>query len=355
MSSGTKCTNVSMKRFENFQRKTNLSDNDFGNEKALIVSNLFFLMQIIGMVSILCSASCSAISGSGRNTEKMIDVAVNKSKQDAVCVTWMGTAGMYVTDGETGFFIDPFVSRYGLFKVACGFLLPPQNRIIDDWISRTGCQKADAVIVTHSHYDHALDAPFFAQKTSAVLVGSASTAWIGRGAGLPEHQIKTVYAGDRVQLGKFDIRFIKSRHSKALFGRVPWPGAVTAPLIPPAAASDYRVGEIFSLFITHPKGSFVHLGSAGYMEGMFDGLKAHTLFLSISGREDTRELVHYTAVALSAKQIIPIHFDNFFKPLSEKMSVLWGVELPEFYKTALRVAPEIRIRTAPLGQPFILF
>jgi L-ascorbate metabolism protein UlaG (beta-lactamase superfamily) len=281
--------------------------------------------------------------------------SVKSTKKDAVRVTWMGTAGLYVTDGETDFFIDPFVSRYGLLKVLSGFLLPPKTHIIQEWLNRMGCHHADAVIVSHSHYDHALDAPFFAQKTGALLIGSDSTAWIGQGAGLAKNQIKIVRPGDRVSLGKFEIIFIKSQHSKALFGRVPWPGDITAPLIPPAAASDYRLGDIFSLLVTHPTGSFVHLGSAGYIEGMFDNLSAHTIFLCIAGRGDTRELLGSTALAVKAKQIIPIHFDNFFSPLNDEMSVLWGARLSEFYKTAALVAPDIFIQPASLGRQFVLY
>jgi L-ascorbate metabolism protein UlaG (beta-lactamase superfamily) len=285
----------------------------------------------------------------------MISDSVDSTDKDAVRVTWMGTAGLYVTDGETGFFIDPFVSRHSLMKVLCGFSLPPQTQIIDDWINRVGCTHADAVIVSHSHYDHALDAPFFAQKTGSLLAGSDSTAWIGRGAGLPENQIRIVRFGDRLKLGKFEIMFIKSRHSKVVLGRIPWPGEITEPLKPPAAASDYRLGEIFSLFVAHPKGNFVHQGSAGYIEGMYDGMEANTIFLCIAGREDTRKLLRCTAVALKAKQVIPIHFDNFFRPLDEEMSVLRGVDLPEFYKTASMIAPDILIQTAPLGRQFVLF
>jgi L-ascorbate metabolism protein UlaG (beta-lactamase superfamily) len=305
------------------------------------------------MVSFMSAGACSM--DNGLNREKMITKHVGSSTKDAVCVTWMGTAGLYVTDGKTGFFIDPFVSRYSLVKVLCGFSLPPQTRIIEDWISRVGCRQADAVIVTHSHYDHALDAPFFARKTDALLVGSESTAWIGRGAGLPDNRIKVMTSGERTSVGKFKIVFIESRHSKAVLGRVPWLGEITAPLIPPAAASDYRLGQVFSLYVTHPNGSFVHLGSAGYMEGMFEGLTAHTIFLCIAGRKDTRELMRCSAVALNAKQIIPIHFDNFFRPVDEEMSILRGVKMAEFYKTASMVMPETTIHTVPLGRQFVLF
>jgi L-ascorbate metabolism protein UlaG (beta-lactamase superfamily) len=319
-----------------------------------------FLMNLMSSLKLaILTASCmvavACSMDNGLYKETMISSSLDTTRKDAVCITWMGTAGLYVTDGETGFFIDPFVSRYSLMKVLCGFSLPAQTHIIEDWINRTGCRQAQAVIVTHSHYDHALDAPFFAQKTEGLLVGSDSTAWIGLGAGLPEKQIKVVRPGDRLNLGKFEIVFIESRHSKAVLGRVPWPGEINGPLTPPAAASRYRLGQVFSLFVTHPNGSFVHLGSAGYREGMFKDLTAHTIFLCIAGREDTRELLRCTALAVKAKQIIPIHFDDFFRPVDDEMTILRGVNLPEFYQTASLTAPDLLIQTAPLGRQFVLF
>jgi L-ascorbate metabolism protein UlaG (beta-lactamase superfamily) len=307
------------------------------------------------MLTASCVFAGACSMDNGHYKETMIFSRLDTSKEHGVRITWMGTAGLYVTDGETGFFIDPFVSRYSLMKVLCGFSLPPKTDIIEDWINRTGGHQAEAVIVTHSHYDHAMDAPFFARKTGALLAGSGSTAWIGLGAGLPEKQIKVVRPGDRLNLGKFEIVFIESRHSKVLLGRVPWPGEIIEPLTPPAAASTYRLGQVFSLFVTHPNGSFVHLGSAGYREGMFKGLTAHTIFLCIAGREDTRELLRCTALALKAKQIIPIHFDDFFRPVDEQMSILRGVNLPEFYQTASLAAPDILVQIAPLGRQFVLF
>jgi len=310
-------------------------------------------MRIFWLLAGLILFVGGCTSGANLYKEKMMSATAGST--DAVRVTWMGTAGLYVTDGESSFFIDPFVSRYGLFKVICGFSLSPQTDKVDDWIDRVGDCHADAVIVTHSHYDHAMDAPFFAQKTGALLVGSESAAMIGKGAGLAENQIKVAHSKDRLKIGKFEIVFIESRHSKAVLGRIPWQGKITQPLIPPAAASDYRLGEVFALWVTHPKGSFVHLGSAGFIEGMFGGMSAQTLFLSIAGREDTRELLNCTAMALGVRQIIPIHFDDFFRPVDKEISILRTADMPEFYKTVSQEMPGITVDTLPLGGQTVLF
>jgi L-ascorbate metabolism protein UlaG (beta-lactamase superfamily) len=267
----------------------------------------------------------------------------------------MGTAGLYIHDGETRMFIDPFVSRYGFLKVAFGFSLQPNPEIIKDWIVKTSGGQADAVFVSHSHYDHSMDAPFFADQTGAFLAGGESTAFIGRGAGLPDGQIRLVRAGDIMRVGKFRVTFLKSRHSPALFGRVPWPGKIASPLKPPAAASAYRLGEIFSILVEHPKGDFLHQGSAGFVPGMFNDMAVDVIFLSIAGRADTCELLQNSAIPLQAKRIIPIHFDDFFSPLEKGLFFMRGVNFQDFCRTASDFNPSISVQTLPIGQQAVLF
>jgi hypothetical protein len=100
-------------------------------------------LTILILLSVAAGNCSSDIS---RWRDKMVLDSADSIKKGAVRVTWMGTAGLYVTDGETGFFIDPFVSRYGLLKVLWGSSLPPRVQTICDWIDRIGCPHADAVI-----------------------------------------------------------------------------------------------------------------------------------------------------------------------------------------------------------------
>ena len=112
-------------------------------------------------------------------------IAPGPSEAPGVSVTWLGTAGVLVSDGRTDILIDPFVSRYGLLRVGLGLPLHPRQDLIDAWLERLGCRNVEAVLVSHSHYDHSLDAPYFARATGALLAGSESTLNVGRGAGLP--------------------------------------------------------------------------------------------------------------------------------------------------------------------------
>ena len=62
-----------------------------------------------------------------------------------------------------------------------------------------------AIIPVHSHYDHAMDVGAIANRSSAAVVGTESTANIARGAGVPDEQIILVTNGDTLEFGKFTV------------------------------------------------------------------------------------------------------------------------------------------------------
>lgn len=268
--------------------------------------------------------------------------------QGGVCLTWMGTAGMFITDGETGILIDPYVSRFSLGTVAFRLPLKPDRTLIRNWAEKLGREKIKSIIVSHSHFDHAADAPYFAIETGAPLVGTESTLNVGRGAGVAENKLIAATPGKITSFGNFTIKFIESVHGPALLGRIPYPGTIDEPLIPPAAAGKYRLGGVFALLVTHPAGTILHHGSAGFKTGMYDGIAADVLLLGISGRGNTDQYLENVALKSRAKLVVPIHADNFFKPLEEGMSFLPAVKFGEFCRKAEKYRVMFMMRTIPL-------
>lgn len=274
--------------------------------------------------------------------------------QDAgqgIDVVWLGNAGVLITDLETGLLIDPFVSRHSMFRVASGMRLPVRHDLIEVWMSRLSGFPFNAVIVSHSHYDHAMDAPYFAAAARVSLVGTASTSNIGRGAGLPPDLISVVGNGDCIQVGRFRVTFRESLHGPALFGRVPFPGQVEKPIVPPAPVGAYRLGGVFGIVIEHPFGTIVHHGSAGHIDGMYDGCRADTLMLGLAGRADTDSYLAATADKLGAPRIIPIHFDDMFSPVDGPFRFLPRVRFGEFMRVIKKTRPGVLVETMPVGRP----
>jgi L-ascorbate metabolism protein UlaG (beta-lactamase superfamily) len=272
-----------------------------------------------------------------------------------VGITWLGTAGILVSDGATGILIDPYVSRFGAAAVFLGRRLRPDTGTIERYADRLGRKNISLILVTHSHFDHVADVPHFATITGAPVMGTESTLNVCRGAGLPETQLVRAGTDRAVKSGAFTVRFIESGHSPALFGRTPGPGTIDAPLQQPARLRDFRVGGTFSIHIDHPAGSILHHGSAGFAPDMYDGVTADVMLLGIAGRGNTEEYISRTVLAIRPRVLVLVHFDNLFRRLEKGITLLPNSRLGEFYNSMKALAPEIPVRTPPLFEAFPAF
>jgi L-ascorbate metabolism protein UlaG (beta-lactamase superfamily) len=230
---------------------------------------------------------------------------------------FLGTATVLLDDGETSILTDGFVTRPDLRHVAMS-RIEPDKILVADALTRIRANHLAAVFAVHSHYDHALDAPEVARQTGALLVGSPSTANIGRGSGLPESQIRVAKDGEVMSFGKFQVTMLRSLHSPhALYS-----GEVTAPLPMPARASDYKEGGTYSVLVTHGGRTILIQGSANFVPGALAGRHIDVAFFGIPtlGKQphDFQE-AYWKEVVLAAgvRRVIPIHWDDFMQPLAQ--------------------------------------
>lgn len=265
----------------------------------------------------------------------------------AVRLTWLGTAGVFITDGKTGLLIDPYVSRFGLFKILFGLPLKPDRNLIRKWTDIFGRENIDAVIVSHSHFDHVADAPYFAMEADAPLLGTESTLNVGRGAGMAANKLERADPDRTMVFGDFSVSFIESAHGPAFLGRIPYPGIIDRPLIGPAPAGAYRLGGIYTLLIRHPSGTILHHGSAGFKPGMYDAVATDVLLPGIAGRGDTDEYLDNVVLKTRAGLVLPIHLDDFFKPLEVGMSFIPKLKFGEFCEKAAKHDTLFKVRTLP--------
>ena len=133
-------------------------------------------------------------------------------------------------------------------------------------------------------------------------------------------------------------------------GRVPYTGTIDKPLIPPRAAKDYKLGQTYAILISHPSGTILHHGSAGFIPGMYDGITADVVLLGIVGRGDTGTYLTNIPIKLGAKLVIPIHFDNFFVPLEKGLRILPTAHFREFCAMADKHSDSFELKTLPLGE-----
>jgi L-ascorbate metabolism protein UlaG (beta-lactamase superfamily) len=291
----------------------------------------------------------------------------------AVTVRYSGTSTLLFSDGATHWMVDGWFSRFGPLDFLFSEIGPDIDAIAQGLENNHVTQLA-VVIPVHSHFDHAMDAPEVARRTGAILLGSESTANIARGWGLPEDQIRIAVSGESIRFGDFTITLIDTKHfafpNPALAKQAlsdPW---ITAPLVPPIPAMDYRVGQPFAIHVSHPLGRWLIQGSAGYIEGSLDGVEADVVFLGIGGlgaqTESYREdYWRETVTTTGASRVIPIHWDSLTGPTtgpftgpvlaSSLVNFSGAKQTLEFLKQKEASHPEIRFSTLPRFDEVILF
>jgi L-ascorbate metabolism protein UlaG (beta-lactamase superfamily) len=290
----------------------------------------------------------------------------------AVTVRYTGTATLLFSDGETSWMIDGWFSRPGPLQIAFG-KIAPDLEAIERGLAANEVSSLAAVIPVHSHYDHAMDAPEVARRTGALLLGSESTANIGRGWGLEEEQIRVLEDGVSLRLGKFVVTPIVSRHFQfpdpEVRKRALENPDITEPLVPPVKIFDYKLGKAYMLHVQHPGGSALVVGSAGYEKGDLAGLTADVIFLGIGGLgsqtpEYREEYWRETVETLDARRIIPIHYDSLTAPIEGPfrgsvvaMTFVFGGEEQtlEFLKQKEAEHPDLVFQTLPRYAPVVLF
>jgi L-ascorbate metabolism protein UlaG (beta-lactamase superfamily) len=229
------------------------------------------------------------------------------------------------------------------------------------------------VIPVHSHFDHAMDAPEVARRTGAILLGSESTANIGRGWGLDERQIRVAVDREPLRFGAFSLTLIETNHFEfpdpALREQALSDPHIAQPLVPPVAAFDYRVGQPYAIHVEHPRGSFLIQASAGFDEGGLEGFEADILFLGIGGlgtqTEEYRETYWRETVTRSgARDLILIHWDTLTGPIEgpftgevRAASFLssGSDETRSFLERKQGEQPGLRFRTLPRYEEVLLF
>lgn len=243
---------------------------------------------------------------------------------DTVRVTFFGVSSLLFDDGVNSVLVDGFFSRPGRAAVILG-KIAPNPELIRTSLERAGIKKLSAVVVSHAHYDHALDCAEIAKQTDAVVVGSESTANVARGAGLADSRIRVAKDGSTFDFGPFHVTFVQSVHAPSAAMMIAG-GDITRALRTPARALHYQEGGTYSILIEHAKQRFLVQSSAGFVKGALKGRTADVVFLGVGllGKQNDKYRQQFWSEVVrqvGAKRVVPVHWDDFMRPLSDGLVI----------------------------------
>ncbi len=259
---------------------------------------------------------------------------------------WLGTAGFRLSYAGVTLLIDPYATRVPLAKVLGRAPVSPDAAMIDRHLPR-----ADYVLIGHSHFDHAMDAPVIARRDGCPVYGSRSMATLMRAHGLAAQAVEVEFF-KVYELGPFRVTFVPSVHSKLVLGlRIPYAGDITCEHTDGSmACSAYKCGQVYGIHVEVAGFSIYHQGSADLIDEAIRHRGVDLFLVGISGRAFTHEYAGRILRLLQPRWVLPHHHDNFFHGLDQPMRFSFNVNLYEFTSEVAAVSREFELVTLDLLQ-----
>ena len=264
-----------------------------------------------------------------------------KSMHEPVWFRWLGVAGIELCVGDRTLVTDPFFSRPPFRHIWLGRPEPDRALIAEN------VPRCESILVTHPHWDHLMDVPEVARQTGATVYGSANTRQFAVACGVSEERVRLIRAGDQLRAEPFRIEVLPAIHA-TLLGQPIFAGAMPRhPRLPPRLR-DYRMDADFSFLLEIAGLRLLDWSS----ERAESAISADVLF--IKPHHAQQAFYRDVLSAVRPRLVIPIHWDDFLRPLSRPLRPSFGfpawsipplrrVDLNRFRQLIERFAPETTV------------
>ncbi len=281
-------------------------------------------------------------------------------KKGELRLTYLGNAGWEITDGRTVVLVDPFLTQFARWTrgaVEAGpepdALYVPDTALINKHVTR-----ADYILITHGHSDHALDAGYISRRTGATIIGHQTAANLARAYDVRDSALITVIGGEDYEFDTFSLRVIPNIHSaldhkryynngRGITGNAP------AGLRAPLRRKDYVEGGNLAYLLRMAGHEVLIMGSMNYIEREMDGLRPD---IALVGANSQRLEIHdYTARLMRLlgrpALVIPSHADGYGNP---KPSAAALADRQRFVQEVMTASPQSRVIVPTWFTPIVV-
>ncbi len=223
--------------------------------------------------------------------------------KNKITFKWLGTAGFHLQVGGHELLLDPYLSRLEGTS--------PKIRA-----SASDFQNVSLVLVSHGHFDHAMDVADVARASGARVYAPVKTCEILKKKGVPADTLFPNEEASPFVWNGADIRVVPSQHI-----------TFDGPLIRKTLGMALRGGVLFKVLRlgrAWPLGSnseflmdfsgyrVLFSGSGGGDWNALAELKPHCCMFPFAGRSDILEIFMQAARTIQPETVVLHHFDKFF-------------------------------------------
>jgi len=263
-------------------------------------------------------------------------------------IEWLGVSGYRLSYEGVTLYIDPYVSRVPLKSLLLRRTAVPEAAAIERFLPAPADEgEVLGVLVGHTHFDHAVDAPAVASRFGCMAYGSSSLKNLMSLHGLADRAVE-VERNRTYELGPFEVTFVPSVHSKLLLGlAVPYAGELTCEHLDGLAPSAYRCGQVWGIHIAVGGTTLYHQGSADLIDDAVHHHGVDVFLAGVAGRNFTERYWERILPRLDPRVVVPTHYDNFFRPLGEDLEMIANAQLAAVPDEVGAVSRDATVATLP--------
>lgn len=257
-------------------------------------------------------------------------------------VKFLGVAGFTLSYESTTIAIDPYVTRFGLAHLLRRRPVSTNTAAVDRWIPR-----CDAILVGHTHFDHAFDVPAIALRDRCNVYGGASVRNLMGLFGRPDLAVEVEHHRP-IEIGPFTVTFVPSVHSKlALGGSVPYAGEITCEHLDHLTPQAFRCGQVWGILIEVAGAKLYHQGSADLLDDELPRMHVDAFLCGVAGRQFTNNYLRRILPRLDPASVVVCHHDDFLRGLDDPLSMTLGVNLASLSDEVAAVSRDSRLLAVP--------